>query len=113
MLMKSRMERYNDSYSDSNNSIGRRSKNNEDLYKTIYEMSEYSNIEGIASIPKTNAVDVSQVKQMLKSRESYQQEKKYDYLKSSPKESIEEPIESVEEERNYDIRDILNKAKTE
>ena len=45
----SRMDRYNKEVENS------RSSKNKDLYKNIYEFGEYSNIEGIATIDKSNA----------------------------------------------------------
>lgn len=102
----SRMDRYNQ---DSN--INRRSNKNQDLYKNIYELGEYSNIEGIATIDKSNEVDISKVKNMLKNREEYQKQKA---IKNIEKKEIEVPTYEVyehDEERIYDIRDILDKAK--
>lgn len=99
------MERYQENHLKDS----RRTINNQNLYKTIYEMSEYSNVEGVAAIPTTNEVDIRKVKEFLKSREDYQKAKKIGKVEF-PK--VEEPIEE-EEDRNYDIRDILSKAKDE
>ena len=103
----SRMDRY---YKSSYNT-NKRTTRNVDLYKTIYKDSEYTNIEGIADIDKSNEVDISKIKDMLKSREDYQSGRE---LKSFiPK---EEPVKYETFERDtdrvYDIRDILNEART-
>ncbi len=112
--MASRMERY---YHD-NETEGRRSRKNKDLYRTIYDGPAYTNIEGIATMEKTNEIDISKIKEMLKSREDYKKQKEYRKLMYKELEPKKEPLpEVVEEEpeqsRNYDIRDILTKAKEE
>lgn len=103
--MESRMERYQENHLKDS----RRTTNNQNLYKTIYEMSEYSNVEGVATIPTTNEIDIRKVQELLKSREDYQKAKKVGKV-VFPK---EEESKKEEEDRNYDIRDILNKAKDE
>ena len=107
--MPSRMERYYRSNPD----ITKRTSRNQNLYKKIYEDGEYTNIEGIASIGSTNEVDITKIKEMLKNREDYRREKNYRTIVPR-EEKVEIPvIEENEEERTYDIRDILSKAKTE
>lgn len=105
--MVSRMEKYYSNSTDEN----KRSKKNINLYKDIYEYSEYSNIEGIATIDKNNEVDITKVRNMLKNRENY---KKQRQVKEIVKEE-KEPVISREfiktEEKNYDIREILNNAR--
>lgn len=104
----SRMDRY---YKNNSN-MTRRTARNQELYKNIYEDGEYSNIEGIATIEKSNEIDITKIKNMLKNREDFQKQK--EFRNFTPKE-IEEPrFETFErdEDRVYDIRDILNKAKT-
>ena len=102
----SRMDRYN---KESENS---RSNKNKDLYKNIYELGEYSNIEGIATIDKSNEVDITKVREMLKNREEYQRQKE---IRKISKKDIEVPSYDVyeldEDEKVYDIRDILENAK--
>lgn len=102
----SRMDRY---YKSSYNT-NKRTTRNLDLYRTIYNDTEYTNIEGIADIDKSNEVDIAKIKDMLKSREDYQSGRE---LKSFiPK---EEPVKFETFERDadrvYDIRDILNEAR--
>lgn len=103
----SRMDRYYKNDYTSN----KRTSRNQDLYKSIYEDTEYSNIEGIADIDRSNEIDIAKIKDMLRSREDYQSGRE---LKSFiPK---EEPVKyetfEREEDRVYDIRDILTQAKT-
>lgn len=102
----SRMDRYN---KESENS---RSIKNKDLYKNIYELGEYSNIEGIATIDKSNEVDITKVKEMLKNREEYQRQKE---IRKISKKEIEVPTYDVyeveDDDKVYDIRDILENAK--
>lgn len=106
--MTSRMERYYRS----TNRTNKRSERNERLYREIYDVGEYSNIEGIATIEKSNEVDITKIKNMLKNREQYQQQREFRQVVSRP-EPKNEPIEEerYEADRTYDIRDILNKAK--
>ena len=92
-----------------------RTKRNEDLYKSIYSNEEYSNIEGVAAIEKTNEIDITKVKEMLKNREEYKKMKKYNQI-IQKKDEMEEETEFVDddyEEKSYDIRDVLDKAKSE
>lgn len=101
--MTSRMDKY---YS---NDIGtkKRSQRNEQLYREIYDNVSYSNIEGVATIDNGNEIDINKVKQMLKGREANKEiiEKKYF---EPTKTSV--AVSDIEE-KSYDIRDILNKAK--
>lgn len=99
--MASRMEKY---HSNSSN-IKSRSVKNEGLYKDIYENVKYSNIEGIATMEKTNEIDLAMIQEMLKERE--QVRKKTSAVKRvTPKFNV-----NTYDERNYDIRDILSRAK--
>lgn len=103
----SRMDRYN-----KENTTNLRSNKNQELYKNIYELGEYSNIEGIATIDKSNEVDITKVKNMLKNRENYQQQKE---IRELSKKEVEAPkydfYDIDENDKVYDIRDILTKAK--
>lgn len=108
--MASRMERYNQS----SDTAPKRSEKNVVLYEKIYDTPEYSNIEGIATMERTNEIDITKLKKTLQNREQYQRGRDYQNLitrKEEPKKEVTE-IKYQPEERNYDIRDILNKAKT-
>ena len=101
--MASRMERYY-----KNKDTNKRSIRNESLYQTIYEDETYSNIEGVVATPKANEIDIEKIRELLASREKEKQMRR-----PERKQVIVEPEESnfEEEEKNYDIRDILVKAK--
>lgn len=109
--MASRMERY---YKPSKQ-LTKRTQMNQDLYQEIYKTSEYSNIEGIATIEKSNEVNITKIKNMLKNREEYKKQKDLRSILYKDKEIKEnEPVqyEKKEEHRTYDISDVLTKAKT-
>lgn len=103
--MASRMDRYQNKEE--------RSTKNESLYRKLQESSSYSNIEGIATIEKTNEVDITRVKEMLQNRENYQKQKQYSHLMEQEKEQPKEVVQTIEEEKNYDIKEVLDKAKEE
>ena len=107
--MATRMDKYE------TNSYKSRSNRNKKLYSDIYTYGKYSNIEGIAEIEKSNQVDITKVKELIESRESYKNQRKYrrfsDY--KEPEDSSIKVVRSFPEleEKNYDIRDVLNEAK--
>lgn len=106
--MVSRMEKY---YKNNNN-IKQRSQKNKDLYRNIYDFGEYSNIEGIAAMNKNNEIDITKVQNMLKNRENYKKQKQFRKAYKEDNSDISISNDFVEsEQKNYDIRDILNKAK--
>lgn len=100
--MASRMERYY--------KTEERSKKNEHLYQQISELGSYTNIESVADISNSNEIDIDMVKKMITSREELQKTRNYENLLKI-KEEEKPVIEEEQEEKNYDIRDILNKAK--
>ena len=104
--MNSRMERHYE-LEDSNNS--KRTLRNQQLYKTIYEDMEYTNVEGITSIGRTNDINISQIKDLLKSRDEYKKERENDIRLDNHLIDIQDDFE----EKNYDIKDILSRAKNE
>lgn len=100
--MASRMERYYKTRESK-----RRIVRNESLYQTIYEDETYSNIEGVVATPKANEIDIEKIKELIASRER----EKNQTRKLERKPVVLEPVEEVQEEKNYDIRDVLIKAK--
>jgi len=107
--MASRMDRYHKSELVTS---GRSSKN-KSLYEQIRDLDSYSNIEGVATIEKTNEIDISKVQEMIKNRENYKKQKQLRTLLKEEQEELEK-IEEVEEiTKNYDIRDLLSKVKEE
>lgn len=101
--MASRMEKYY-----KNQESKRRSVRNESLYQTIYEDETYSNIEGVVATPKANEIDIDKIKELIASREREKNQTRK--IERRPIE-LEQVEEDEEEEKNYDIRDILVKAK--
>ena len=100
--MASRMDRYRIEEG--------RSVRNQNIYKELEELGTYTNIEGIANIEDSNEIDISKIKEMLKNRENYQKEKRFKELLKN-EEHEENAIESTEEEeKNYDIKDVLTDA---
>lgn len=102
-ILPTRMEKYYKT-----NEIKSRVSKNQNLYRTIYEEAEYSNVEGISVIERNEKIDINMIKELIKSQNSIPKPK------SIKKEVIEKPIyEDVKAESNYDICDVLNKAKSE
>ena len=101
-------------YYKSENQGSSRTKRNTKLYNSIYSYGKYSNIEGIASIDNTNEIDITKVKKMLETREKYQAQRRYRKLTDEDRKVPELPKVSKrykEEDRTYDIMDVLSKAK--
>ena len=99
--MASRMDRY--SKKEITSTASARSDRNKSLYKQIQDLDSYTNIAGIATIENKNSIDIEKVRELLKIKEDKKQEKKV--IESKNQE------EEIEEVRNYDIKDLLLKAK--
>lgn len=104
--MPSRMDKY---YNNTESNKNSRARRNSSLYDNIYNGVEYSNVEGITTIEKKNEIDLDKIKELLKEHESSKTSDRPVIRKQIERVSYEEP----EEERNYDIMDVLNKAKDE
>ena len=112
--MPSRMERYYETRDDGPS----RARKNQDLYEQIYDeksfevsdykAKDYSNVSGVAEAPDSNTIDIQKIREMMKSREEKNKDKQ-NYKEIQPE--YEEDI--IEEPKNYDINDVLNKAKDE
>ena len=107
--MPSRMERYYQTNEEKDTNL--RSKLNEDLYRRIYEEVEYSNMEVIADIETTKEIDITKIKDIIKNREDFQKEKEIRQIIKKPAEITRVEKEETLDEKIYDIRDILNRAK--
>ena len=103
--MPSRMEKY---YNNNSSRVSRTTRNDE-LYRNLYDGKEYTNVEGIATIEKKNEIDLEKIKDLLRAHEEIKQERKPVVKRQIRK--IEE--DNDYEEKNYDIMDVLNKAKVE
>ena len=100
--MASRMERYY--------KAEERSKKNQNLYdqiSDIKDVKEYSNIEGIVDISNSSEININTIKEWLNINDD-SNDNKLHYVESN--ESTSELSE--EEENNYDIKEVLSKAKT-
>ncbi len=107
--MVSRMEKY---YNNKSSKVRKRSEKNINLYDNIYTDGEYSNIEGIATIDKNNEIDITKLKNTIKNRENYKKRREFKGFNDEEEVVTETTKDFVEKEvKNYDIRDILNKAK--
>lgn len=104
--MPSRMDRY---YNNTESSKNSRSRRNTSLYDSIYDGVEYSNVEGITTIEKKNEIDLDKIRELLKEHESSKTTDRPIIKRQVERVSYEEP----EEEKNYDIMDVLNRAKDE
>ncbi len=107
--MNSRMERY---YKPSNKS-SKRSEKNRELYREMYgidDVATYSNIEAVAPLDKTNEIDITKIKKMLKSREDYKRQRDYqDVLKVKNEKELPSLEPKLEQTKNYDIKEELEK----
>lgn len=105
--MASRMDRYNDNKEEVNDNSLKRTKRNANLYRSVYNDSSYSNIENIETLEKTNVINVDQVKQMLNKDKLYAKSR-------TLKEDMKEINDNYrDDDKSYDINDILHKAKEE
>lgn len=107
--MASRMDRY---YKNESSTSGRSSKN-KDLYKQIEDLDSYTNIEGVATIEKTNEIDISKVKEMIKNRENYKKQKQLRSFMNEKEEKLEEKTVEKKEPQSYDIKDLLQRIENE
>ena len=95
--MASRMERYYNGEE--------RSKKNQSLYDQINALGNYTNIEGVVDISNSNEINIDSIKKLID--DSNHSEVKVTAIKTT------EPPKKKEDEKNYDLRDVLDKAKTQ
>ena len=109
--MASRMDRYRNQEVEP---TGMRTKRNEHLYARVEAPLEYSSVEGVARIDNTSSVDINKIKELLMREE---EPKKRVHPIIEEQENLDKTGEIATfqdmDEKNYDIRDILNKAKDE
>lgn len=84
-----------------------RTAKNQSLYRTIYEEVEYSNVEGISIIEKNEKIDMDMIKELINRTNDLNKEK----VIVRPKTQEVYREEEIDDNRSYDIRDILSKAK--
>lgn len=105
--MASRMERFHNN----DNVVGKRVQRNKDLYKHIYDDETYSNIEGVFET-NSNTVNINKLKETIEKHEKLNSEKKQ-LVKRDINLDVKPYEEEEYKEENYDINDMLNKAKEE
>lgn len=99
--MASRLDKYKQYYD-----TPKRSDIKKSLYDKIYEGVEYSNVEGIVEIDNNKEIDLERLKDLLKKREIDKEQQIFKKILTKPK------FEEIEE-KNYDLKDMLDKAKSE
>lgn len=102
--MASRMEKYYQSNIRNND----RTSKNQDLYNKIYSEKEYTNVEGVITSSSPNEIDINKIRELLKS-----QEKKNSIVKEARVNSNLDYDDPLDEEKKYDIKEILDKARDE
>lgn len=101
VLMKSRMDKYYDV-----TDTKARTVKNQQLYRTIYEQAEYSNVEGISVIEKNEKIDMNMIKDLINKSNNLTR------VKQQPVNTLKQEMnDDLVDEKSYDIRDILSKAK--
>lgn len=107
--MKSRMDRYYES-NETGSRVSKNKKFYDNSYSGDYDLKSYSNIEGVARIESNNEIDLNKLQALLKRRE----EERQNEMPHLVKRNVETYNPSYEdEEKNYDINEILSQAKTE
>lgn len=104
--MTTRMEKYYHN----NENISTRTSKNSNLYDEMYDNVKYTNVEGIAKIEKTNEIDISKIKELIKEHEE-QKERDYRIVKKI----VLQPSKTDGEVdlEQYDLKQIINAAKKE
>lgn len=104
--MASRMQKYYDS----NEVEEKRSRKNASMYKKMDDEEMYSNIEGIVTTPKTDEIDIEKIRQVVLEKEN-ERENRNKLVKKDLEIDIPDMAALDDEEKKYDIMDILKQAK--
>ncbi len=80
----------------------KRSEKNKNLYNQIYQDADYSNIENVVNMEKTNEINLQKIREMLNRGE---------IKKEIPESTSEIKEEKQEEQLEHDIKKILDVAK--
>ena len=104
--MASRMQKYYDS----NKVEEKRSRKNASMYKKMDDEEMYSNIEGIVTTPKTDEIDIEKIRQVVLEKEN-ERENRNKLVKKDLEIDIPDMAALDDEEKKYDIMDILKQAK--
>lgn len=107
--MRSRMDRYNQNNSEQKS---RREDKNQNLYDNLYTNSTYVEYHDDNT---ENALELSSINKKAKTREVYQKMKEFESIMPAPKSRRDleqyEYLYPTDENKNYDINDILIEAK--
>lgn len=87
-----------------------RTKKNQELYRSIYQGTQYSNIEGITDISKKNSIDIDEVRKLLQSKKGYQDNNNYDNIIDKPYKEKPNYKESSKVDI-YNLKDAITEAK--
>ncbi len=101
IIMASRLERYHKQTAGTQ----RRSERNQSLYDNLYEEAEYTNIENVSRIEKTNEIDLQKIREMLNRQAESTEEEQQET--NQAEETTPEPEKSSE----YDVKKFLDAAK--
>lgn len=99
--MESRVNKYRNL----NEEESLRSTKNRDIYDTIYSKKDYENVEENVTKLKSNEVNLDKLRELLKKESSNDV---HIVKKASP---VDLPDMELEDDKKYDLRDILSKAK--
>ncbi|MDD2435483.1 MAG: hypothetical protein PHO63_04435 [Bacilli bacterium] len=102
--MTSRMGKYYRTNTENNN----RTSKNQKLYETLYSDNDYDDIDNAVTKPLPDKIDIEKIRELLKKDED-----KNSHRTPIIKEPVLEYPDSWDEDKNYDIRDILDKARVE
>ncbi len=112
VMMKSRMDRYEENAQRKQNTPVRREDKNKGLYHDFYTNSTYTEFQ---DFDDKNVVDLSSIDQSRQTREQYQKIKEYQDIITPPKVKRDldqfEDLYPTDENKVYDINNILLEAK--
>ena len=109
--MKTRMERIYEE-TDIETSASRTARNKR-YYNRIDDDENYTNIEATIETPKSNEIDITKIRDLILRREEEENNKNRLVKRDVEIEMPNMALLEDEEEKNYDIIDVLSKAKEE
>src|SRR5574344_2647380 len=78
----------------------------------MYDDETYSNIEGVVTTPKSNEIDIEKIREILLRREE-EENSKNQLVKRDVEVEMPDMAFLDDEDKNYDIMDVLKQAKKE
>lgn len=101
--MASRMEKYYHG----NLETSSRTQRYASLYEQLYDNAKYSNVEGITNIASSNKIDIKKIKELINEHETGNDNSFF----TRKEVIIEKKPEVILEDKNYDIKELINSAK--